>query len=608
MKYNVVYLKKIGVMKMHNFYKIGAASPKIKLTDCKHNAKEICDLILKAEQLKLQAIIFPQLSLTGATCLDLFKQSDLIEDAKKNLDEILKNLSQTQILYVIGLPMKIENQLFNCAAICQGKNILGIVSKTNLSDTDQRYFSAIQKNFTTQINNIAFGDLTFIIDDKFTMKINFDNDFSPDADLNLNLCAKPIQLDNDCDEAIIKSECIKNNSACVFINAGYGESTTDFVYSGNGFIFEKEKKLAHTKKYEMTSQIIYSDIDIDAIVCCDKEKNFGQKIKIDLPDLNEVTRKFSPNPFLEGLDKTKALEEILLIQQRAIITRFQKSHSQKIIIGVSGGVDSTLTLLNAVFVCDNLKISRENILAITMPGFGTSTKTFESTQTLLKNLGVTPKTISIKESCIKHFEDIGHDIKIANITFENAQARERTQILFDLANKFNGIVLGTGDMSEEALGFTTYNGDHISNYNPNTNLPKTIVRELINFVADKNYFPDEINSCLKNILETPISPELLPVNENREIIQHTENIVGPYELNDFFVYYVLKYGYPKQKIIYMAQKTFEKYSHEQIENYFDGFYKRFIRQQFKRSCATDGPQIFSFGFSPRNSFLMPSDV
>ncbi len=595
---------------MYNFYKIGAAIPKIKLMDCEHNAEQIYKLTMEAEKLNLQAVIFPQLCLTGATCLDLFKLDDLIDEAQKNLAKLLEKLAQTQILYVIGSPVKFENHLFNCALVCQGKNILGIVPKKNLSDTDQRYFSSIKKDFITKTNTgIAFGDLTFLIDDKFTMKINFDEDFTSWADINLNLCAKPIQLDNDYDEQIIKASCIKNNNVCVFANAGFGESTTDFVYNGSGFIYEKQNRLAASQKYLPDSQIIFNDIDMDIAKSkkgCHYESD--QLIKIQLPDFKTLTRKFCANPFLEDLDKSNALDEILQIQRNAIITRFQKTKCEKLIVGVSGGVDSTLTLLNAIFAFDHLKISRQNILAVTMPGFGTSSQTFNNAEILLKELSVTAKTISIKRSCEKHFEDIGHDINNTNVTFENAQARERTQILFDLANDYNGLVLGTGDMSEEALGFTTFNGDHISNYNPNANLPKTILKELIRFIAQKNYFPQKINSCLKSILDTPISPELLPADKNGQAVQHTENIVGPYELNDFFLFYILKYGYSKQKIIFLAENTFTNYSHSQIEKYFDGFYKRFIKQQFKRSCANDSPQIFSFGFSPRNSFLMPSDV
>lgn len=596
---------------MYNFYKIGAAVPKLKIMDCVYNKDKIYELIVKAQQLKLQLIIFPELCLTGATCLDLFKQSDLISDVKRNFDRLMKNLTHTKILYVIGLPIKIQNKLFNCATVCQGENILGIVPKIILSDTDKRYFSAGQKDFVSQINNIPFGDLTFCVDSKFSMKINFGNNFLDTPDINLNLSAKPMQLDNNFDEIIVKSMCIKNNCGCIFVNSGFGESTTDFIYDGNGFIYEREKKLAQTEKYATDSQIIYSDIDIDAVTAgkiVDGTENFGQIVKINPPAQKEITRKFAANPFFEYIDKSKGLEEILLAQRNAIITRFQKSGCKKIIVGVSGGVDSTLTLLNSIFVCDYLKIPRKNIFAVAMPGFGTSNKTFASAKTLLENLDVTPKIISIKESCTKHFGDIGHNIKITDTTFENVQARERTQILFDLGNKLNGIVLGTGNMSEQAIGFTTYNGDHISNYNPNGNLTKTIVRELINFIAEKKYFTDKINSCLKNILNTPASPELLPTDENGNTPQYTENIVGPYEVNDFFLYYILKYGYTKQKIVFMAQKTFEKYTDEEIEKYFDGFYQRFIKQQFKRSCASDGPQVFSFGFSPRNSFLMPSDI
>jgi len=311
---------------------------------------------------------------------------------------------------------------------------------------------------------------------------------------------------------------------------------------------------------------------------------------------------------LNDNNKKVLLQDILDIQRNAIITRFKASGCEKLIIGVSGGVDSSLALLNAVFVCDYLKISRKNIFGVTMPGLGTTQRTFDNACCLINLLEINSKKISIVKSCEQHFKDIDHDINDMSVVFENAQARMRTQILFDLGNKFNGLVLGTGDMTEEALGFTTYNGDHISNYNPNGNITKSNIRELINFIIIKQYFSQEINSCLRNILAGPVSPELLPKDNSGESSQKTEEIIGPAELNDFFVYYLLKYGYSREKIIFMAQRAFDKYTQEEIIKCFNLFHERFIAQQFKRSCANDGPQIFSFGFSPRGSFFMPSDI
>lgn len=604
---------------MFDFYKIAIACPSIKLFNPEYNANEIYKLILDAEEKKARIIIFPELCLTGSTCLDLFKQKNLISEVRKNFDALRENLTDKNIMYVIGMPLEIKNNLFNCAVICYGKNILGVVPKINLSDTDKRYFSAGKKNFATQINNsewdsFFFGDLIFEMNDRFLIKVNFDLDFCHFADINLNLASKPIYLDENFDELIIKSACIKNNNACAYINSGYGESTTNFVFNGTGFIFEQEKKLTQTKKYLLESQLVYEDIDFDKINFKRQKREFifepNYFIKITLPESDEtdITRKFDKNPFLKLAEQKNFLREILLIQQNAIITRFKKSESKKIIIGVSGGIDSTLSLINAIFVFDRLKISHKNILGVNMPGFGTSDITFDNAKFLSESFDITYKIISIKDICEKHFKDIDHDINNLNVTFENAQVRERTQILFDLANDLNGIVLGTGDLSEIAIGFTTYNGDNISHYNPNANLPKSLIREIVNFIIEEKYFSDKTNACLKKILETPISPELLPNDQNKNISQQTEKIVGPYELIDFFIFYLLKHGFTRQKIIFMAERAFENYSREKIEFYFDEFYKRFIKQQFKRSCSNDSPQIFSFGLSPRNSFLMPSDI
>lgn len=605
---------------MFDFYKIAIACPAIKLFDCEYNAKEIYKLVCDAHEKKVQVVIFPELCLTGATCLDLFKQEDLIEMAKKSFDALRKNLSDKNIIYVVGLPLKIKNHLFNCAVLCQKENILGVIPKINLSDTDKRYFNSGKKEFITQIydslwgNNFWFGDLVFELNNKFLLKVNFDLNFCDFADINLNLSSQPVCLDNNFNELIIKSACIKNKNVCAYVNSGYGESTTDYVFNGSGFVFEKEKKLIETKRYLTESQIVFEDIDLQKIDSQRKKTGIilklGNVIKINIFEQDEknIMRIFNKNPFLNSGDTKNFLREILLIQRNAIITRFNKSNSKKIIIGVSGGLDSCLSLINAILSLDYLKIDRKNIIGVSMPGFGTSNRTFENAKFLLENLGVSYKIISIKNVCHEHLKDIDHDLKNLNVTFENAQVRERTQILFDLANDLNGIVLGTGDLSEMAMGFTTYNGDHISNYNPNANLPKSLIRELINFIISENFFSHEINFCLKNILDTPVSPELLPTDKNKNIVQQTEKILGPYELIDFFIYYFIKYGFSSEKIIFLAQRAFKDYSCEQIKSYFDIFYQRFIKQQFKRSCSSDGPQIFSFGLSPRNSFLMPSDI
>jgi NAD+ synthase (glutamine-hydrolysing) len=616
-----------------NFYKVAAIVPKIKITDTIYNSKEIVRLVFEANKNNIQFAVFPELCITGSTCYDLFKQDSLIYSVEDSLSYIIKRTQDTKVVFVIGAPIAIYNKLINCAIVLQSGKIIGIVPKLNLSNTDERYFSKLSaiKNGNHKIfflgQYIDFGDITFSFGDRrtFYLHVAFDTNISDHADINLNLSCMPSQIDkNHHTKLIITAKCIENTSSCVFSNAGFGESTTDFVYNGSAFICERNLILANAREYLLDSQVIFSDVDLDSLK--NNKRNYQNYDAVKLYDLNQntdVTRKFSRNPFLDDISngnmfkhccvysseqENNLLEEILFMQRNAIITRLNAIKADKLIIGVSGGVDSCIVLLLAVFVCDFINKTRKDIIAVTMPGFGTSENTFSNAEFLINSLEVTPRKISIKKICEQHFRDIEHDIKNTNVAFENAQARERTQILFDIANDFNGLVLGTGDMTEEALGFTTYNGDHISNYNPNSNLTKTIIRKLISYIITKKYFSREINICLNNILSTPISPELLPTNTNGTMSQRTENIMGPCELNDFFIYYILKFGYTKDKIVFMASNTFSEYSIERIKKQFDLFYRRLLTQQFKRSCANDGPQIFSIGFSPRGSFMMPSDI
>jgi NAD+ synthase (glutamine-hydrolysing) len=604
---------------------VAAVVPELRVFDAEYNSKKICESIFDLASKNVQIAVFPELCMVGVTCFDLFKQSDLIFSVEKQITELLNKTRDTKVICVIGAPLKIYNKIINSAIIFQSGNILGVVPKRKLSEVEKRYFCEFNDKSNCVVSlceqKSIIGDIDFLLPDNYLVKINFGLDISQEANLNLNLCGNAFELDNNFDELIIKSKCIENNSSCAFVNAGIGESSTDFVYIGNAFICEHGNILSRTEEFKLNAQTIIMDLDLESCNCL-RVVNNSEAININLAENNFITRKFSRDPFLDeiylknnsnlNINKEKCddylLKQILCAQRNAIITRFKATRCEKLFVGVSGGIDSCLTLLDSVFVMDSLNISRENIFGITMPGFGTSDNTFSNAEFLINNLGISTRKISIEESCKQHFKDIAHDLNETNTTFENAQARERTQILFDLANEFNGLVLGTGDMTEEATGFTTYNGDHISNYNPNSNITKTIIRKLISYIIKEKYFSEEINSCLNNILSTPVSPELLPPDENGKSSQKTENIMGSCELNDFFIYYVLKYGYSKEKIIFMAGKTFEEYSQEQIKDQFELFYNRFLSQQFKRSCASDGPQIFSFGFSPRGSFMMPSDI
>lgn len=563
---------------MFDYYRIALAVPIIKLGDSKQNGEEIYKMVMEANKHDVQILLFPELCVTGATCGDLFCYDDLINEAEETLNELAERTAKCNLLFIVGAPFRIDNMLQNCAvAFHQGH--MQKLSKQTISSMEQRFF--IPANDKPQ---------SILLNDKFVLKVNFGNEISH-ASLNLNLCAAPYAIDS-CTTEMIQAKCIDKSTSCVFVNAGFGESTTDYVYAGEGVICENGNVLKHTQMFSTKSQLTFADVELKTQPLC---SNSDAYIKIHLPELKSINKNFEQKPFV-NLCKPN---EILSMQRNAILTRMNSTHIDKLIMGVSGGLDSTLTLLTAVLLKDYVQKSREDIIGVTMPGFATSNNTFNNATELMNLLGITQKTISITKACEQHLLDIEHDKR--DVVFENAQARERTQILFDLANKHNALVLGTGDMTEAVLGFATYNGDHISNYNPNCNIPKTVVHALIEFICAEGYFTEDINFCLKRILNTPISPELSSPN------QISEDIVGPYELNDFFMYHMLKNKYSRKKIIFIAKLAFDN-KYDKLDEHFDKFYRRFITQQFKRSVATDGPQVFSFGLSPRGSFIMPSDI
>ena len=564
-----------------DFVRVAVAVPKIKPADCLNNAGEIIKLMREAYEKQVNIIVFPELSVTGSTCGDMFLQDALINASESALDKILKETKDLELFAVLGMPLRRENQLFNCAVcICKGE-IFGIISKKYLSNEEQRWFTP-DTNKSIIFKNAGGLGLGFNIGVEIGEDLFNINQASKSADIILNLSAQPeLVYKDDYIKNVIKNQSIRTSSVCAYANAGWGESTTDSVYSGYSFICENGVILKETEKFKRESQLVYADCDI---------------VKI------------NPHPFVPNEnEKDLRCENIFNIQIAGIAKRIEHTNVKTAVIAVSGGLDSTLALLVTVKAFDFLNKDRKDIIGITMPGFGTTDRTYKNAIELMKKLNITYREISIVEASLLHFKNINHDQNIKDLTYENAQARERTQIAMDIACKENGFVVGTGDMSEIALGISTYNADHMSMYNVNCGIPKTLIRMLISHIAE-NITP-EVREVLKDICETPVSPELLPVNKNGKTGQKTEVLFGPYELHDFFLYYMLKFGFAPKKIIELAERAFEnKYSRDEIKKWLKVFYKRFFANQFKRSCVPDGPKVFELGLSPRTDLKMPSDL
>lgn len=606
---------------MYNFYRVGAAVPTIKLADTIYNAKQIIDLIKNAESFKVQILLFPELALTGYSCQDLFKQATLLESAEKSLYSILEATKDTDVLVALGTPMQYKNKIFNCTVFIKSGDILCIVKKSSLTIEERRFFCD-EENFEFEINycnqkTIFLEKPIFVDQNGFTFSLSYSGE-----DINLNnsnivlcpdaTCASGLKTNDTELEAKLFTK--KNNNCVVYANAGFGESTTDFVFDGKSLVSENGKLKAISKPFSIESTLIYADVDLDLKTFSNYNKPLeNQTVMVNLREDNDnaLNPIVNANPFLP-MSKTGrevVFNQILNIQKMGLVKRFVHTNSEKLVIGISGGLDSTLSLIVSIFVMDTLHQPRTNILGISMPGFGTSNRTYQNSKKLMELLKISSKEISIVSACEQHFKDIEQDINKHDITFENAQARERTQVLLDVANMENALVVGTGDFTELALGFATYNGDHMSSYSVNSNIPKNVVKEIIKYIYRTNIFNKEVNDVLMDITKTHISPELLPADKNGNISQITESVVGPYELNDFYLYYVLKHGYSPSKIIFMAESAFlYKYTKLELIEHLSRFYKRFITQQFKRSCLPDGPQVFDFSLSPRNGYLMPSDA
>lgn len=627
----------------YGFVKVAAAVPRVKVADCKFNSERLEGLITIAEGKGVQILTFPEMCITGYTCGDLFAQQLLLEQAEMALIQILNSTRQLDIISILGMPVVVNSTVINAAVVIQKGKILGVVPKTYLPNYkefyEQRWFtSALQVSENSvrlcgQIvpmgNNLLFetAETTFgieICEDLWATVPPSSSLALQGAEIIFNLSADDEGIGKHnylC--SLISQQSARCISGYVFSSSGFGESTTDVVFAGNGLIYENGYLLARSERFCMEEQLIINEIDVECIRaerrvnttfaankanCPGKEAVRISTEFVNSKDLN-LTRTFNPHPFVpQGSELNSRCEEIFSIQIAGLAQRLLHTGAKTAVIGISGGLDSTLALLVCVKTFDKLGLSRKDILGITMPGFGTTDRTYHNAIDLMNSLGVSIREISIREACIQHFKDIGHDLNIHDVTYENSQARERTQILMDIANQTWGMVIGTGDLSELALGWATYNGDHMSMYGVNAGIPKTLVKHLVPWVAE-NGMDEASKATLLDIVDTPISPELIPADENGEIKQKTEDLVGPYELHDFFLYYFLRFGFRPSKIYFLAQTAFSGvYDDETIKKWLQTFFRRFFNQQFKRSCLPDGPKVGSISISPRGDWRMPSDA
>lgn len=626
----------------HGFVRVGAAVPVIKVADCKHNSQQIISLIEQAASKSVQILSFPEMCITGYTCGDLFHQKFLIDSAETALNSILKYSANVSLLCMVGMPVRVSNRLMNTAVVFQNGRILAVIPKKWIPNYgefyEKRWFSSSDdvnvREITLCGQNVPFGTDILIKNDQVCVGVEICEDLwmpvPPSsyhslngANLLFNLSASnEIVAKNSYRNQLINQQSMRCIAAYVYASCGFGESTTDVVFAGNTQIVENGNVLKSGSRFSMENQLITADVDVQRLNI-DRLKHTGfttgnlpespvyRYLQFELGNLEEskIERIFEAHPFVpKGQKLSERCEEIFSIQIQGLAQRLLHSNCKKAVVGVSGGLDSTLALLVTAKTFDKIGLPRENIIGITMPGFGTTDRTYNNAVNLIKELGADFREISITKSVLQHFEDIGQNKDIHDITYENSQARERTQILMDVANKENALVIGTGDLSELALGWATYNGDHMSMYGVNAGVPKTLVRFLVKWAAE-NQLSGSVSEVLKDVIDTPVSPELLPADNEGKISQKTEDIVGPYELHDYFIYYVLRFGFSPEKILWMAVRTFDGiYSKDVILKWLKVFFRRFFTQQFKRSCLPDGPKVGSVSLSPRGDWRMPSDA
>ncbi len=635
----------------YGFIKVAAASPEVIVADTISNSDAIIAAAKRADELGVKLLVTPELGVTGYTCGDLFLQKRLIDSSRDAVTKIAAETADLGLILVVGAPIRVGSLLYNCAIVMLNGQILGVVPKKNLPNYGEfyelRHFSPAPDSdglFTIELGGqyVPFGSgMIFRCGSmpEFSFGCEICEDLwvpeSPSTKLALsgaNIICNLSASDEVVGKAAYRRELIKSHSArlvCgyIYADAGCGESTTDLVFAGHNLIGENGALLAESKPFEnaldecgkVACPMVISEIDVQKIVAertkmkmfDDCRSNFTFDIQFEMENSDtQLTRKFEPQPFVPSNDSERAerCESILQMQAFGLRKRIEHAHASTAVIGISGGLDSCLALLVSVKAMDLLKRPRTDVIAVTMPCFGTTSRTRSNAEILCERLGVTFRCVDIKAAVNQHFKDIGHDENVYNVVYENSQARERTQIIMDIANASNGLVIGTGDLSELALGWATYNGDHMSMYGVNGSIPKTLVRHIVRFFAD-SADDRELSAVLYDILDTPVSPELLPADENGQIAQKTEDLVGPYELHDFFLFYFVRYGFEPEKIEYLANYVFDgSYSSETIHKWLKNFVRRFFVQQFKRSCLPDGPKVGSVALSPRGDWRMPSDA
>lgn len=624
--------------KKYGYVRLAASVPELKVANVEYNVEEIVSEIKKLDKEGVQVVTFPELSLTGCTCGDLFKQDFLLDKALEGLNTIVKDTSKLDIISIVGLPLRINNKVYNCAVVVSKGEILGVVPKTYISKhgEENRWFSTGDILNTKVINllgnDVVVGtDLIFrdIQDRRMAFGIEVGEDLlnvnNPSIDLVLggatmifNLAASNELIGKfEYRRNLLKITSSKLVSAYIYASSGVNESTTDLIYSGYAGIYEKGKVLVENERFSFESNHIIQDVDIQRLINNrnteldgDTDKEF-RYVDISIKDRNnKLVREYDMYPFVPSDEylRDERCFEIVNMLACGLAKRLKHIGTKKCVMGISGGLDSTLAFLIVMDAYKKLGISNDNFIGVTMPGFGTSGRTYNNAINLMKSFGVTMKEVSIKEASLQHFVDIGLDSEDRSVTYENTQARERTQILMDIANMEGGLVIGTGDLSELVLGWCTYNGDHMSMYSVNGNIPKTLVRYLVAYFGIKET-NEECKKTIQDILDTPISPELLPPTKDGKITQQTESLVGPYVLHDFFLYHFMRYGASPEKIKYIALQVFDgMYDEETISKWLKFFIKRFFNQQFKRSCLPDGVKVGTVGVSPRGDLRMPSDA
>jgi len=630
--------------RFYGFVRVAAATPQLHLADPDANLVEICHLAQRAVEQSCSLVVFPELCLTGYSCGDLFFQEMLQHRVVDVLFTLEKWTATTDIALVVGLPVTVSGRLLNCAALISGGIIHGLVPKTHLPNTgefyEQRWFSSARDTNCSTVTlggvDIPFGsDLLFaaaddpqimvgieLCEDLWAVQPPSGSQALAGASLLLNLSASPEILGKyEYRRNLVVSQSARCLAAYVYAGSGPGESSTDLVFPGHSLIAENGQIFAETERFSFSSQLTIADVDL-ARMQSERQRNrpFAESAPADpsrvipfpLPRraISGLLRPLTRTPFVppDAAERKERCHEIFQIQTSGLVRRLRHTGSKAVVVGLSGGLDSTLALLVAVKAYDLAGLAREGIVAVTMPGFGTTSRTRNNAEKLAAQLGVALRVIPIHAAVEQHFDDIGHNPKIYDVTYENSQARERTQILMDVANQVSGMVIGTGDLSELALGWCTYNGDHMSMYAVNSGVPKTLVRYLVQWCADEE-FSGETSTVLHDVCGTPISPELLPPTADGEIEQLTEQVIGPYLVHDFFLYQVVRMHYPPQKVLMLAAQVFaEDYPPTQLRDWLKQFYRRFFSQQFKRSCLPDGPKVGTVALSPRGDWRMPSDV